>query len=420
MSIQDYLDYLKEVPKTGVIYVLEKAYEMGYLPLDDSWANLGQGAPDTESFNGTKREKKITIHGQNSEYAPVAGRIDLRKKVAGYYNTIFRKGKSSQYTYKNVCIAGGGRVALSRLVATLGHINMGHFIPDYTAYEELLSVFQNFVPIPITLEKKHHYKMPINQLKDEIVNKGLSALLISNPCNPTGQVMYGDELKQWINIAKELRCLSIYDEFYSHYIYSEKNKNPIIMSASQYIDDVNDDPAVIINGLSKNWRSPGWRIGWLLASEKIIERVASVGSFLDGGAVHALQEEALSLLNPETIITDAKEIQKIFKEKRDYTVNRLKTMGFIIDTIPEATFYVWCNITNLPKELCNGQTFFEACLKEKVITVPGIFFDVNPGRRRMKKHSRYNNYTRISFGPNMKTLKTGLDNIEKVIQKYQK
>jgi len=420
MSSNDILSYFKEMPKTGVIYVLEQASEMGYDPHDPNWANLGQGAPDTEAFSGKKRKRSVTVNSFNSEYAPVAGRLDLRKKVAEYYNQVFRKGKSSKYTYKNVCIAGGGRVALSRLVASLGNINLGHFIPDYTAYEELLSIFQNFVPIPITLDKESQYKLSIDALKNEIVNKGLSAFLISNPSNPTGQVLLDDELKAYVDLARNLRCLSIYDEFYSHYIYSDQsNAQPKLMSAASYIDDVNADPIVIINGLSKNWRSPGWRVGWLLGSEEIIERVSSAGSFLDGGAVHSLQEEAVNLLSIDLIKSEAKEIQSIFKQKRDYTVERLKSMGFVIDVEPEATFYIWCDLSQLPTKLRDSHVFFKECLKEKVITVPGVFFDVNPGKRRLKKHSKYNNYVRISFGPQLESLKTGLDNIEKVLKKFQ-
>tara|TARA_B100000427_G_scaffold328136_1_gene340521 strand:+ start:481 stop:1737 length:1257 start_codon:yes stop_codon:yes gene_type:complete len=417
MPTKDYLNYLKDTPKTGVIYVLDKAYEMGYDPRDKRWSNLGQGAPDTESFGKKTRNQSINVTSHNSEYAPVAGHIKLRKKVAAYYNTLFRKGKESKYTYKNVCIAGGGRVALSRLVATLGNINMGHFIPDYTAYEELLSIFKNFVPIPITLEKEQCYKMSLDSLKNEIINKGLSAMLISNPCNPTGQVMLKHELEQWVDVARKLRCLSIYDEFYSHYIYHNEKK-PVVMSAAEYVKDVNDDPIVIINGLSKNWRSPGWRVGWLLASEEIIERVSSTGSFLDGGAAHVLQEEARKLLDPKQTLHEASEVQAVFKQKRDYTVNRLKEMGFVIDAEPEATFYIWCDLSNMPKSLQDSQHFFEECLKEKVITVPGLFFDVNPGKRRLKKHSRYNNYIRISFGPCLESIKTGLDNIQAVIKKH--
>ncbi len=417
VTSEDFMHYFKPVPKTGVIYVLEKACEMGYSPEKKEWANLGQGAPETGPINGDTIERKINIDFQNSEYAPVSGKLELRQKIADYYNTLYRKESLSKYTYKNVCVAGGGRIALSRLVAALGNINLGHFIPDYTAYEELLGAFKTFVPIPILLDPKKQYKIPIEELKEEIIGRGLSALLISNPCNPTGQHLKQDELKQWVTLGKELKCMMIFDEFYSHYIYDKQQTH--LLSAAEHITDVNKDPMVIINGLSKNWRSPGWRLGWVVASEEIIERVSSVGSFLDGGAVHPLQNEAIALIKPEKTQHEAALIQSVFIKKRDYALKRLKKMGLVIDVAPDSTFYIWCDISQLPTPLNQCETFFQECLKERVITVPGIFFDVNPGKRRLKQHSRYSNYVRISFGPSMDSLKTGLDSIERTIKKHQ-
>ena len=106
-------------------------------------------------------------------------------------------------------------------------------------------------------------------------------------------------------------------------------------------------------------------------------------------------------------------------QKRDYIVAQLKQLGFMIDEEPQAAFYVWCNLENLPEPLRDGHAFFLECLKEKVITVPGIFFDVNPGKRRLKKHSRYQHYVRISFGPCMDTLKIGVAGIQRVLNKFK-
>ena len=413
----DYLDYFRAVPKTGVIYVLEKAYEQGYSPTDIKWVNLGQGAPDTSPLNGDPETFNLSVNANNSEYAPVSGDINFRKKIASYYNDVFRRNKKSKYSYKNVCISGGGRVALSRLVAAMGNINLGHFIPDYTAYEELLSIFRNFVPIPINLKKENNFKISITELRTEIVNKGLSALLISNPCNPTGQSLQGKELNEWVELMNELRCLCIFDEFYSHFLYNNNTESKIL-SAAEYIDDVNGDPIVIINGMSKNWRSPGWRIGWMLAPESIIDKVSSVGSFFDGGAVHPLQEASLDKINPGTIKKEAKLLQDTFSKKRDYFVKRVLDMGIQLECEPDSTFYLWCNLSKLPDPLTNCLTFFEECLKENVIVVPGIFFDVNPGKRRLKQHSRYITNIRLSYGPKMSSLKIGLDSLERVIKKF--
>ena len=131
----EFLNYFKSVPKTGVIYV-ERAFENGYSEDDKTWSNLGQGAPETTHFESNQIISDISINESNREYSSIRGGLKLRRQVADYYNVLFRHKKNVFYTEKNVCISGGGRMALSRLVTALGNINLGHFIPDYTAYEE--------------------------------------------------------------------------------------------------------------------------------------------------------------------------------------------------------------------------------------------------------------------------------------------
>ena len=77
------------------------------------------------------------------EYGPTAGIKPLRAAIANLYNDNHRQGKASQYTWENVCIVPGGRAGLIRIAAVLGHAYLGFFIPDYTAYNEMLSLFKN-------------------------------------------------------------------------------------------------------------------------------------------------------------------------------------------------------------------------------------------------------------------------------------
>src|SRR5438309_12122721 len=118
-----------------------------------------------------------------------------------------------QYAAENVCVAGGGRAALTRAAASLGHINLGHFLPDHTAYEELLDVFKAFTAIPILLEGERGYAFTVQDLRREVQGRGLSALLMSNPCNPTGKLVQGSELHRWVQAARELECTLLVDEF---------------------------------------------------------------------------------------------------------------------------------------------------------------------------------------------------------------
>lgn len=77
------------------------------------------------------------------EYGPTAGIKPLRAAVANLYNVHHRAGKESQYSWENVAIVPGGRAGLIRIAAVLNNAYLGFFIPDYTAYNEMLSLFKN-------------------------------------------------------------------------------------------------------------------------------------------------------------------------------------------------------------------------------------------------------------------------------------
>ena len=351
----------RDVPRTGVIYVMHRATERGFRYDHPRWANLGQGAPETGPLPGAPpRIEAVRINPTQHEYGPITGQLALRETVAHLYNTLYRQGKSSQYSAANVSIAGGGRVALTRLAAALGNINMGHFLPDYTAYEELLGVFKAFVPIPILLDPEDGYQAPLPHLKKEIMGRGLKALLVSNPCNPTGQLVAGDDLAQWVKMARYYRCSLILDEFYSHYVYTDAgtDAHPPLVSAAAYVDDVDADPIIIVDGLTKNWRYPGWRISWTVGPRQVIDAIASAGSFLDGGANNPLQADAITLLEPEATRQEAEAMQRHFRAKRDFVLARLRALGIIVESEPRGTFYVWANLAQLPPPLNDGMAFF--------------------------------------------------------------
>jgi aspartate/methionine/tyrosine aminotransferase len=407
----------RAVPRTGVIYVTSEAHKLGYRSADPTWCNLGQGQPETGDLPGAPpRTHEVTVRVDDQEYAPVPGLWELREAVASLYNRLYRKGLPSQYSAENVSISGGGRAALTRAAASLGHVNLGHFLPDYTAYEELLDVFKAFTAIPILLEGERGYAFSADDLIHEIQGRGLSALLLSNPCNPTGKLVQGDELARWVRIAREQDCSLLIDEFYSHYIWTGRPGQLPIESAARYVDDVDRDPVVIFDGLTKNWRYPGWRVTWTVGPAKVIEAVASAGSFLDGGGSRPLQRAAISLLSEDLVQKETLAIHAAFREKRDRMIARLERIGIRPDRAPDGTFYVWGNLSSLPPPLNDGMGFFRAALAAKVITVPGEFFDVNPGKRRSHRASRFRSYTRFSFGPPQAQLDTALSRIEQLVK----
>jgi N-succinyldiaminopimelate aminotransferase len=408
----------RAVPKTGVIFVTSEAEKRGYSGGDTSWCNLGQGQPETGQLPGAPpRLDRLAIPDDAYEYAPVAGLRDLRAAVADMMNRRFRRGMASQYSAENVAICGGGRLALARAATALGEVNLGHFLPDYTAYEELLGVFRLFNPIPILLESERRYHFSVEELRKEILGRGLSALLMSNPCNPTGRTIAGSELAAWVATCRALDCCLLVDEFYSHYIWSEPDGRPTpIVSAAAHVEDVEKDPVVIFDGLTKNWRYPGLRISWTVGPKKVIEAVASAGSFLDGGGSRPAQQAAIALLDEDVVEKETTAIHKTFSKKRAFLTGALESMGVRVDLPPQGGFYVWGSVENLPEHLDDGMKLFRAALEEKVIVVPGAFFDINPGHRRANRKSRFERHVRFSFGPSLPVLQTAVDRLSGLVR----
>lgn len=410
----------RAVPFTGVIYVMAEAAKRGYQYGHPDWCNLGQGQPETGPLPGAPpRVLEAPISLADQEYSPVAGIPELRTAVADLYNHLYRQDKASQYTADNVCICGGGRLGLTRTVAALGEINLGHFLPDYTAYEELLNTFRSFTAIPILLEGADGYRFDVGRLEREITGRGLSALLLSNPANPTGRTIRGLELASWVEAARRLDCTLLLDEFYSHYAWSAGPEEEGLVSAARYVDDVDTDPVVILDGLTKNWRYPGWRTTWVLGPRSVIDAVTSSGSFLDGGGSRPLQRAAIPLLQPAAVRAETAAIRDAFLRKRRILVDGLRAAGMRLDVEPEGTFYVWADLSGLPEPLRDGMDFFQAALEEKVISVPGEFFDINPGKRRSGRPSRFRTYARFSFGPEEPAVAEGVRRIAEMVRRHR-
>ena len=407
----------RSVPRTGVIYVTTEAHKRGYRSGDTDWSNLGQGQPETGWLPGApERIENLKIDPNDHDYAPVPGLWDLRQAVADLYNRLYRRGLPSQYRAENVSISGGGRAGLTRVVASLGHVNLGHFLPDYTAYEELLEIFRLVSPIPILLSRERAYEFSAVDLEREIQGRGLGALLLSNPCNPMGKLIAGEQLAQWVGVARCYDCSLVVDEFYSHFIWNRPEGEPgPTVSAARYVEDVDRDPVILLDGFTKNWRYPGWRVTWTIGPAEVIRAIESAGSFLDGGGSKPLQRAAIPLLDETRVLAEATAIDRAFRPKRESMLVRVRDLGMVVDRAPDGTFYVFASLHELPPPLTEGMEFFRAALERQVICVPGVFFDVNPGRRRALQLSRFHQHVRLSFGPSREEIDRGLERIEAMI-----
>lgn len=358
----------------------------------------------------------ITLDPRDHAYGPVGGTAEMRQMVADHYNRLYRGDKETKYTKEHVAIASGGRLILARMFATLGRVNVGYQIPDYTAYEDMLDYHRYRInPVLLETTEEQGFLTTPKALERQIGEHGLRAYLLSNPCNPTGMVVQGDDLARYVDVARRTDCALLLDEFYSHFIYDDDGSpgdGPV--SAARYVADVDTDPVLLVDGLTKSFRYPGWRLGWAVGPPEIIEAINRAASAIDGGPSTAVQRAALEVLQPNRADQETTALRNVFARKRNLMVERLREMGIACEYPPGSTFYVWASIKNLPAPLNDADQFFRAGLERKVMTVPGRFFDVNPGKER-GEHPDYKHWVRFSFGPPEDNVRMGLDRLAAVV-----
>ncbi|MGI9013239.1 MAG: pyridoxal phosphate-dependent aminotransferase [Phycisphaerales bacterium] len=409
-------DVFRALPFMGVIRVNDEAMRKhGYRMGDTAWSNLGQGQPEVGELPGAPpRYSTLDIDPADHAYGPVEGIDELREAVADHYNRLYRQGLASQYTAENVAISSGGRLALSRCGAAVANIRLGYFTPDYTAYEDLMTTFSRFNPFCIELIESQKFRIDPDSLKSIATREHLGALLISNPCNPTGAIITGDELEAWLTMARRQNITLLLDEFYSHYVYGEKQTS---VSAAVHVGDVNEDRVILFDGLTKCFRYPGWRIGWMVAPRDVIRTMTAAGSFLDGGPSRPIQRAAVTVLEPKRADQETSAVRTAFRIKQKITIDALEKLGvtFANRGSDAGTFYAWGNVSKLPKPLNTGEGFMRAAFGHRVLTVPGSFFDVNPNRSRAGR-SPYEQFVRFSFGPPRDNLEAGLGRLAEMIR----
>lgn len=413
---------VRYVPYMGVIWTVNEASKLGFYNGHPDWCNVGQGQPEVGTIEGAPdRIESLKLQPSDAAYGPVGGTPEVREAIADWVNRTYRKGMS-QYTAENVSFACGGRLALTRLYSIFKDgARIAYKNPDYTAYEDYLYPLRhNCELIELRAEEKDGFTVPVERFENFMHDVRPNAFVFSNPCNPTGQVIKDEAMDRYINAARKENCLLGADEFYATFSYNEDGSPAEkAVSALPYVKDINRDPVIVFDGLTKGFRYPGWRAGWAIGPKYLIEMINRAASAVDGGPSTMVQRGVIEELAEGHAEAELLATRKEFAVKRKMMMEGLAELGIHTPANqPLGTFYLWASIENLPGKLSDADYFFHACLQKKVITVPGHFFDVRPFRVR-PTNEPYRHWVRFSYGPNRQTIKTALERIAQVIEEHR-
>jgi len=192
-----------------------------------------------------------------------------------------------------------------------------------------------------------------------------SALVLNYPANPTAVVASRDFYREVVAFAKKNDLIVLSDIAYAE-IYFDGEPPPSILEIPGAMDI-----AVEFTSLSKTYSMPGWRMGFAVGNERLIQALTRVKSYLDYGAFTPIQVAATAALNgPQDCIND---IRGVYRRRRDCLVDALGRAGWRIPS-PPATMFAWAPIPDMFAHI--GSLEFSKLLLEKasVAVSPGVGF----------------------------------------------
>ena len=410
---------VRYVPYMGVIWTVAEAAKLGFVNGHPDWCNVGQGQPEVGDLPGAPaRIQAVDMAPQDAAYGPIGGSWDVREAIADWVNRTYRRGMS-QITPDNVSFAAGGRLALTRIYNVFREgTRIAYKNPDYTAYEDYLWPLRRSCElIELRAKEEAGFSVPDDEFVDFMHQTRPEAFIFSNPCNPTGQVIQGESMERYLDAARKERCLMGADEFYATFAYNpDGTPAKSAVSILPYVKDIDRDPYLSFDGLTKGFRYPGWRAGWAVGPKYLIEMINRAASAVDGGPSTMVQRAVIEELAEGHAEAELLATRREFAVKRKMMIEGLEALGIKTAVkAPLGTFYVWASLEDLPGGLDDADTFFYACLKKKVITVPGHFFDIHPYRTRPTVEP-YRHWVRFSYGPNRETIRRALARIGEVIE----
>ncbi len=265
---------------------------------------------------------------------------------------------------------------------------MAHAVPGYPAHANIISAL-GLKPFPIVVGPETNYQPTIEHLKK--LKNNISGIIITSPSNPTGGILEMNDLKDIISFCKKRNIWIISDEIY-HGISFHKKAISVLD-----IVDISNEKIVVINGFSKYFAMPGWRLGWSILPKNLIETFKNLAQNFFISAPTLSQYAAIQAFNS---LNDFGKNVALYKSNRDFLLKELTRIGFKEIFKPQGAFYLYLNVSHLTN---NSTLFCMRMLNEIGVAVaPGIDFDPFEGKK----------FIRIAFSRPLRDIKAAIERIK--------
>jgi aspartate aminotransferase len=285
--------------------------------------NLGLGQPDFDTPVHIKEAAKEALDGGFTGYTPNKGFPELIDAIARYYEQYGIHANQDQI----ICTSGGSE-ALHLAFEALVNPGDEVIIPDpgFVAYSPLTRVAGGS-PVSAQIKADDDFRLQPSTVADCITDK-TKVLVINSPANPTGAVQRYDELRGFIELANDYDFYIISDEVYERILYTGEH-----VSAGS----IDSGRVIVVNSVSKTYAMTGWRLGYAIAPDAIIEEMLKVHQYIQACAPSISQKAAYAALNgPQESV---RSMLEEFRKRRNAVMEHLAEVAECVT--PQGAFYVF-------------------------------------------------------------------------------
>jgi aspartate aminotransferase len=291
--------------------------------------NLSIGEPDFDTPAHIKEAAKAAIDQNYSKYPPVAGYLSLRKAISA---KLLREN-GLQYSPEEIIVSNGAKQSLCNAVLSL--VSPGEEViipaPYWVSYPQMVRLAGG-VPVYVNAPIGQHFKMTSEQLEAAITPRTRLVILCS-PSNPSGAVYSRGELEALAEVILRHKDLFVVtDEIYEHINYVGGHASIASVPGMR-------ERAVLVNGVSKAYAMPGWRIGYLAAPRWIVGACSRLqGQYTSGAGTISQKAAEAALSGPQDCV---EKMRLAFLRRRNLLVGLLREIPGLEVNEPEGAFYLF-------------------------------------------------------------------------------
>ena len=367
----------EEITPFIVMDVLERARDLEHDGVHI--IHLEVGEPDFDTPECVKEAACRALEAGYTHYTHSLGMLELREAICEYYRNTYKVAVRPD----QIVVTSGTSPAMFLLFSAL--LEAGDEVivsdPRYACYANFIN-FLEAVPVPVPVHEEDGFQYRPEAIQEKITDK-TKAIFINSPSNPTGNLLSARRMRA---IAKFSPYI-VSDEIYHGLVYEGQERSILEFT----------DHAFVLNGFSKLYAMTGLRLGYLIAPRPFIRPIQKIQQNFFICASSVAQMAGIAAL--EGAGEDVARMKRIYNERRQFIVQRLREIGFGITVEPTGAFYVFANAKRFSTD--SYQLAFDILENAHVGVTPGIDFGANG-----------EGYLRFSYANSLENIAEELDRIE--------